>query len=89
MKWKSRVGGCRRFETTLAVALGAYRRAAIYRRKNMFWKFLAAMILGLFFIKFGMMAAVVPLLSGGLQIAILIIVGIALFAAYKSLGRRS
>lgn len=55
----------------------------------MFWKFLAAMILGLFFIKFGMMAAVVPLLSGGLQIAILIIVGIALFAAYKSLGRRS
>jgi len=55
----------------------------------MFWKFLALIILGLFFIKFGMMAAVVPLLSGGLQIAILIIVGIAIFAVFKSVRGRS
>lgn len=55
----------------------------------MLWKFMALIILGLFFIKFGMMAAVMPLLSGGLQIAILTIVGIALFAAYKSVRRRS
>lgn len=55
----------------------------------MFWKFLALVILGLFFIKFGMMAAVVPLLSGGLQIALVVIVVIICLTAYRSLKKRT
>lgn len=55
----------------------------------MFWKFLALAILGLFFIKFGMMAAVVPLLSGGLQIALVVIVVMICITAYRSIKKRS
>ncbi len=55
----------------------------------MFWKFLGLAILGLFFIKFGMMSAVVPLLSGGLQIALVVIVVMLCVAVYKSSKKSS
>lgn len=53
----------------------------------MFWKFLALVILGLFFIKFGMMAAVVPLLSGGLQFALIVILVMICVVAYRSMKK--
>lgn len=55
----------------------------------MFWKFLIMVVLGLFFIKFGMMVAVVPLLAGGLQIAVAIILLIAAFGIFKIFRGRS
>jgi len=54
----------------------------------MFWKFLALGVLGLFFIKFGMMAAVVPLLSIGLQVSLLIVVGLVFILIYKTMQKR-
>jgi hypothetical protein len=55
----------------------------------MFWKFLIMVVLGLFFIKFGMMVAVVPLLAGGLQIAVAIILFVAAFAIFKRFKRKT
>jgi len=55
----------------------------------MFWKFLGLAILGLFFIKFGMMSAVVPLLSGGLQLALIVIVVMICIAVYKASKKSS
>ncbi len=55
----------------------------------MFWKFLGLATLGMFFIKFGMMSAVVPLLSGGLQIALVVIVVMLFVAVYKSSKKSS
>ncbi len=54
----------------------------------MFWKFLALVVLGLLFIKFGMMAAVVPLLSIGLQVSLLIVVGLVFILIYKTMQKR-
>lgn len=89
MRWKSRGGGSLRFETTLPVVpwwhLGASNNQGV---KNMFWKFLALGVLGLFFIKFGMMAAVVPLLSIGLQVSLLIVVGLVFILIYKTMQKR-
>ena len=55
----------------------------------MFWKFLGLAILGLFFIKFGMMVAVVPLLSIGLQGALTIIACMVLVLVYRKVRKRS
>ena len=55
----------------------------------MFWKFLGLAILGLFFIKFGMMTAVVPLLSVGLQGALFIIALMVLVLVYRKVRKRS
>lgn len=55
----------------------------------MFWKFLALVILGLFLIKFGMMAAVMPLLSGGLQFALIVILVMICVVAYRSIKKSS
>lgn len=54
----------------------------------MFWKFLALAILGLFFIKFGMMVAVVPLLAGGLQIAVIALAVMIGLAVYRAIRKR-
>lgn len=55
----------------------------------MFWKFLGVAILGLFFIKFGMMAAVVPLLSIGLQGAVVVIFLMICVVVYRHIRKRS
>jgi hypothetical protein len=55
----------------------------------MFWKFLIMVVLGLFFIKFGMMVAVVPLLAGGLQIAVAVILLMVAFAIFKVFKKRT
>ena len=59
------------------------------REMHMFWKFLGLAILGLFFIKFGMMVAVVPLLSIGLQGALTIIACMVLVLVYRKVRKRS
>lgn len=55
----------------------------------MFWKFLGLAVLGVFFIKFGMMAAVVPLLSVGLQGALFIIALMVLVLIYRASRKHS
>lgn len=55
----------------------------------MFWKFLIMVVLGLFFIKFGMMVAVVPLLAGGLQISVVVILLFVVIALFKALKKRT
>lgn len=54
----------------------------------MFWKFLTLVILGLFFIKFGMMVAVVPLLTVGLQGAFAAIICMILVVGYRQIRKR-
>lgn len=53
----------------------------------MFWKFLIMIVLGLFFIKFGMMVAVAPLLAGGLQLALLALLFLSAVFVYKALKK--
>lgn len=53
----------------------------------MFWKFLIAITLGFFFIKFGMMTAVMPLLAGGLQITLVVLLLLGVIFAYKVLKK--
>ena len=53
----------------------------------MFWKFLIMVVLGLFFIKFGMMVAVVPLLAGGLQLALVALLLMGAVFVYKVLKK--
>ncbi len=53
----------------------------------MFCKFLIAIILGFFFIRFGMMTAIVPLLAGGLQLALVALLLLGAVFVYKVLKK--